>query len=99
MLEGAALLALAPWPCAPATSPSRDKLTLSRSDELMIQLKTHPAKEKTKKKKKVFRLTLLQVTQREREHVLSTGPPLCLPALGGFKHVMTLKATEKMRND
>lgn len=46
MLEGAALLSLAPWPRAPDTSLSRDRLTLSTSDQLLIQLETHPAKEK-----------------------------------------------------
>lgn len=46
MLEGAALLSLAPWPCAPAASLPRDRLTLIGSDQLLIQLETHPAKEK-----------------------------------------------------
>jgi len=46
MLEGVVLLSLAPWPSAAATSPSRDRLTLSRSVQLLIQLETQPAKEK-----------------------------------------------------
>lgn len=46
VLEGAAPLSLAPWPCTPATSLSGDSLVPSRSGQLLVHLETHPAKEK-----------------------------------------------------
>lgn len=38
MLAGAPLLSVTPWPRAPTASLPRDRLTLSRPDQLLIQL-------------------------------------------------------------